>query len=369
MTGRVAETGGVRNWIKAPWLFWSHTIVGLVAAIGLLGTLADGSDFSLLVVALLLPLLVVGVLVRWAGRPYLLAGGALLAGIWSGELAGLWPVALAFVFYSVVLDSRHVPYAGWLGGLAGAALTRVSYGDPSVVSFLATAIGGGAALLVRSRTRTEELEGEAERLRGQATWLEQRTSVARELHDVVGHHVTAMVVQAEAGQLGDPQLALRTIGDLGRTALQELDSLVVHLRDPEAPLTVSAPPRLLDIDELLAQPLRAAGVEVSVDVADDLHLDALDVLTVYRVAQEGLTNVARHARARHAWVELSRRGDVVRVRVSDDGVGPPVTRDRGSGLVGVEERVTARDGRVELVARPGGGTILDVALPVVPLSS
>jgi signal transduction histidine kinase len=217
---------------------------------------------------------------------------------------------------------------------------------------------------VRTRTRNEQLEGEAERLRGQATWLEQRTHVARELHDVVGHHVTAMVVQAEAGRLGDPQQALRTIGDLGRTALQELDSLVVHLRDPEAPLTVSAPPRLLDIDELLAQPLRAVGVEVSVDVADDLHLDEPDVLTVYRITQEGLTNVTRHAGARHAWVELSRRGNAVRVRVSDDGVGPPLERDRGSGLVGIEERVTARGGRVELVRRSGGGTILDVTLPV-----
>jgi signal transduction histidine kinase len=90
------------------------------------------------------------------------------------------------------------------------------------------------------------------------------------------------------------------------------------------------------------------------------------VLTVYRVVQEGLTNVARHAGARHAWVELSRRGDVLRVRVSDDGVGPGAERARGSGLVGIGERVAARGGRVELVGRPGGGTILDVTLPVGP---
>ena len=231
--------------------------------------------------------------------------------------------------------------------------------------FIATALGGGAALLLRSRTRTEALEGEAAELRGQAAWLEQRTSVARELHDVVGHHVTAMVVQAEAGQVGgDPTETLRKIGDLGRTALKELDSLVVHLRDPEAPLTVSAPPRLLDIDELLAEPLRRAGVEVDVRIQDELTLDEVDVLTVYRVAQEALTNVARHARARHAWVELTRGDDSLRLRVSDDGVGPPTERARGSGLLGIEERVTARGGTVELVGRPGGGAILDVHLPV-----
>ena len=88
------------------------------------------------------------------------------------------------------------------------------------------------------------------------------------------------------------------------------------------------------------------------------------MLTVYRITQEGLTNVTRHAGARHAWVELTRRDAVVHLRVSDDGVGPPLERDRGSGLVGVEERVAARGGRLELARRPGGGTILDVTLPV-----
>ena len=68
-----------------------------------------------------------------------------------------------------------------------------------------------------------------------------------------------MVVQAEAGQMADPEAALRNIGELGRTALGELDALVVHLRDPESPLAVTAPPRLMDIDELLAAPLRAPG--------------------------------------------------------------------------------------------------------------
>ncbi len=121
--------------------------------------------------------------------------------------------------------------------------------------------------------------------------------------------------------------ALRNIGELGRTALGELDSLVVHLRDPDAPLSVSAPPRLLDIDELLAEPLRRSGLAVDVRLGDGLVLDDLDVLTVYRVAQEALTNVARHARATHAWVELERRGDGVRIRVTDDGVGPPAERD------------------------------------------
>ena len=126
--------------------------------------------------------------------------------------------------------------------------------------------------------------------------------------------------------MGDPATALRTIAELGRTALGELDGLVVHLRDPAAPLSVSAPPRLLDIDELLAEPLRRQGVAVSVRVEADLGLDDADVLTVYRIAQEALTNVARHASARHVWVDLGRHASELRLRISDDGVGSPTRR-------------------------------------------
>ena len=104
-------------------------------------------------------------------------------------------------------------------------------------------LGGILGQLLRSAGRNEQLEQETQVLRvrtreteEQARWLEQRTSLARELHDVVGHHVTAMVVQAEAGQVGDPQSALRQIATSGRTALGELDALVVHLRDPDAEL-------------------------------------------------------------------------------------------------------------------------------------
>jgi signal transduction histidine kinase len=171
-------------------------------------------------------------------------------------------------------------------------------------------------------------------------------------------------VQAEAGQMADPEAALRNIGDLGRTALGELDSLVVHLRDPDAPMSVSAPPRLLDIDELLAIPLRLQDVTVDVQIEAELVLDAVELLTVYRIAQEALTNVTRHAHATQVWVELRRTADRVRLRVSDDGVGPARTSQRGSGLVGIEERVAARNGTWELRERPGGGTILEVSLPV-----
>lgn len=338
-------------------------VVGLIATTG--GDYYTNAEiyFSLT----LIPFLCLASIPRTPARPLLLAAGALLAAMWSPELEPLWLAAIGLTFLAVLLDPSRSPALGWVAGAAGVTMSLVVYGRPEMVPFLVLtiAVGGGAAVLVRSLGRTAELAGEAESLRDQAAWLEQRTAVARELHDVVGHQVTAMVVQAEAGQLGDPKTALRSIADLGRTALTELDSLVGHLRDPGAPLSVGAPPRMLDIDELLAAPLRSAGIDVDVRIGDDLVLDEAEVLTVYRITQEALTNVARHARARHVWVDLVRQGASVRLRVADDGVGLPAERGRGSGLVGIEERVAARGGTLELTDRPGGGTLLTVLMPAV----
>ena len=166
------------------------------------------------------------------------------------------------------------------------------------------------------------------------------------------------------GPVSDPDRALRSIGDLGRTALGELDALVVHLRDPSAALTVSAPPRLLDIEELLAEPLRRQGVAVSV------RLDAgagpgrgrrADRLPD-RAGGADQRGPARPGEARLGRAGPGRRR--VRLRVSDDGVGPAHVPGRDSGLLGIEERVSARGGTWEISERPGGGTILDVHLPV-----
>jgi len=340
----------------------------VLVVVGLLATTGGdyGTNAEIYFALTLIPLLCLAAIRPGPARPYLLAAGALLAAMWSPGLEPLWLTAIGLVFLAVLLDPRRSPYAGWVAGAVGATMSLVIYGNPDQLPFLvlSVAVGGGAGLLVRSLGRAHELEGETEELRGQAAWLEQRTSVARELHDVVGHHVTAMVVHAEAGQVADPHEALRVIAGLGRTALSELDSLVVHLRDPGAPLTVSAPPRLLDIDELLAAPLRRAGIRVDVHLGPDLGLDDADVLTIYRIAQEGLTNVARHAGATRAAVEVTRSGGLVRLRVSDDGSGLPAERSRGSGLLGIEERVSGRGGSVRLADGPGGGTVLDVSLPV-----
>jgi signal transduction histidine kinase len=348
----------------------TYAIAGGAAVISLVGTLTLGTGGYGALAAYAIPVAVLASLPSQRWRSTVLAAGAAFVAVFTnGETVPLWLGVAALVFGSVAEDLRRTPWIGWAGGLLGSAVALVvgitAHGNPVVLGLWGVAFGGTLGLLLRARLRTLELSGEATKLRGRAAWLEQRTSLARELHDVVGHHVTAMVVQAEAGRMGeDPEAALRNVGELGRKALGELDALVVHLRDPNAPISIAAPPRLLDIDELLADPLRLQGVEVEVRLDPEPGLDEAEVLTVYRIAQEGLTNVTRHARASHTWVELSRTDDRVRLRISDDGVGPPPPSGHGSGLIGIEERVAARHGTWDLSARPGGGSILDVTLPV-----
>ncbi|MBM6404287.1 hypothetical protein JQN72_08530 [Phycicoccus sp. CSK15P-2] len=298
----------------------------------------------------------------------LAAGGALAAAFvvqtdWAGA------TVLALVFLSTAEDPRWPPWVGVAGGVLGGGVGTLMTGSTYAIqaAFVVTVLGGGGAVLLRVWERSTQLRRETEVLRGQTAWLETRTALARELHDVVGHHVTAMVVQAEAGRLGDaPHVALARIAESGRTALHELDSLVVHLRRPGDDAPSGPLPRLADIDTVLAVPLRASGTQVHVRLAEGLVLSDDVVRTLYRIAQEGLTNVARHARAGHVWVELDRHGDHVALEIRDDGLGPPSTVSGGSGLLGIRERALAHGGRAELTARHGGGALLDVSIPVLP---
>ncbi len=306
----------------------------------------------------------------WA-REHMIALAAAVA-LTFAPAAPLEAAGAALVYLAIAHDRRDFPWAALLACVAGAVVSLVLFPFGTSVAPLAAAlIGISLGLLMRSLVHSKALTREARILRArtraseaQATWLEQRTALARELHDVVGHHVTAMVVQAEAGQVDEPLAALRAIGELGRTALGELDALVVHLRDPDIPFAMSAPPRLTDVDEILAAPLRRQGVDVQVRLAADLAVDEATELTAYRIVQESLTNVARHAQASHVWVEIVRTGEQLRIRVSDDGVGPPpALPSRGAGLTGIGERVAGLAGVWAVSERPGGGTMIDAFLP------
>lgn len=332
---RIAQTDGVGRWremvhaARADAPLVRRVAYGVGAGAGLVSivvTVASEPRSTALWAAVVA---IVGVVLALPSRHLRSSVLAVVAGflaLFVPDAVSLWPVVAAVVFGSVAEDMSP-PWRGWVGGLVG-AVDSVFVTETGAVPapFLAVLLGGATVLLLRSRLRAGELARVAEEMRVKTRWHEERRSLARELHDIVGHHVTAMVVTAEAGQYGDPRAALREIGELGRGALGQLDALVVHLRDPDSELLVTAPPRLSDIDELLAAPLRLAGTAVEVRLDPDVRLDEPRLLAAYRIVQEALTNVARHAAASHVWVEVARAGAGVRVTVRDDGVGPPATR-------------------------------------------
>jgi signal transduction histidine kinase len=204
-----------------------------------------------------------------------------------------------------------------------------------------------------------ERAAEAERARQQVR--EERVRIARELHDLVAHTLAVMTVQAGVGRrLADRRpeqanAALESIETIGRTAQEELRVVLGLLREEEAGTAALAPaPRLADVSGLVAA-VQASGtpVELRMSEADGRLSPALE-LSIYRVIQEALTNVVKHAPGARAAIDLAVSDGQVRLEVTDDGgprERPPADLGTGHGIVGMRERIGAFGGW--LVAGPG----------------
>ena len=200
---------------------------------------------------------------------------------------------------------------------------------------------------------------------------EERARIARELHDVVAHRVSLMTVQAGAAKTvaaTDPAAALRAMAaveEAGRQALDELRHLLGLLRPTSLPDAVQPQPGLADLDRLVAQS-RAAGLEVSI-VREGLGtgLPARVELSAYRIVQESLTNVLKHAGpGARSRVRLTSDGDALLVEVADDGSGATVLPGAGHGLVGMRERALLLGGVLETGPGPDGGFRVRARLPL-----
>jgi signal transduction histidine kinase len=216
------------------------------------------------------------------------------------------------------------------------------------------------------RAYYRELEEKAERLEREREESERRAAaeeqarIARELHDVIAHNVSVMVLQAAGGREvidTDPRRAgeaLAAIEATGRDALAELRRLLGVVGDGGA--AIAPQPGLSHIDALVDQ-VRAAGLEAELVLEGDTREVPAGVeLSAYRVVQESLTNTLRHAFARHVWVFVRRREHDLEVEVVDDGAGPPATATAsGRGLVGMRERVALFGGEFEAGPRSDGG--------------
>ena len=266
---------------------------------------------------------------------------------------------------------------------------------PFLLPFVLFAFGrpdAGTTLLLVLMT-TAVLLGAAVRDRGKAvasaaasratadTLLEhaargERARIARELHDVVAHHISMIAVQAEAARLTTPGLPpdgakrLLAIGDTARTALTEMRRLLGVLREdvgPPADGPVRAPqPGLEQLNALVDEARASGGAGARLIVRGTVTpLDPGVQLTAYRIVQEALTNARRHAPGAAVDVELDYTAAALLVRVRDNGPGPDDPEDSsGHGLLGMRERAGMVGGTVIVGRSPGGGCLVEAVLPI-----
>jgi len=296
---------------------------------------------------------------------------------------GAWPANLSLIVAFVLAAASGHRRAAWVviaaGYLCSVWLAPLVFGNPGVSPAFALALAGWLVVLVIAaevvRLRRERtVETRASRLldaRRRAS--EERLQMARDLHDVIGHNISLINVQASVGlDLMDTQpeqarAALAAIKAVSKDALDELRTMLAALRQAdEGPPRTPAPglDRLGELVELT----RAAGISVTVKVTGEARsLPAAVDLAAYRIVQESLTNVARHAAPATASIRLGYDADGLDIEVRDDGKAHALNGSSpgtGSGIVGMRERADALGGWLSAGPRAGGGFAVTAHLPV-----
>ncbi|MGI8576998.1 MAG: sensor histidine kinase [Nocardioidaceae bacterium] len=258
---------------------------------------------------------------------------------------------------------------------------QISFGLAALLAAVVAAWSLGLFRRMRA-TYVEALEDQAKRAeeqreeRAKAAAREERARIAREMHDIVAHSLAVIVRQADAGRYavgGDPAAAeqfLTTVAGIGREALTDMRSLLGVLRRDDTHNALSdgsgPQPTLSDLPELLAR-LRAAGLTVAlVDQGPPVPLERAGELAAYRLVQEALTNVVKHAGAANAEVTLSWDDRGLTVTVTDTGGAARSAGDRGpvgSGLVGMSERLRLAGGHLVAGPRSGDGFLVRGRVP------
>jgi signal transduction histidine kinase len=340
-------------------------------------------------VLLAIDLCAIAVRKRWPVAATVVAMAALL--VWYGRDygGGLVNLPLLVVLYNVAVTGtrRRTLVIGLLLGTVATVsiLVQLEHPEGTLVQalgwmaaalLLGEAVRASRALLAEARQRAARAEAERE-AEAERRVAEDRLRIARELHDVMAHTISAMTVQAgvAADALDDrPEAAreaLRAMRATAREAMEEVRATVALLRDEHARANTAPAPALEQLDELV-ETSAAAGVEVFVTrTGQPRRLPALIELTAYRIVQEALTNVVRHAPRSRVDVRLDFGPEAVVVEVADDGGGATATAPRlegsngqGFGLRGMDERVAAVGGTVEHGPQPEGGFRVRAELPL-----
>ena len=290
-----------------------------------------------------------------------LATAFLLGNLRSARQAGL---GLAIVLGCILIVVYNIP-----GSVSVSSYVFIS------LQFAAAWVAGYA---LRERAKQAEAaevravraEGEREAAARIAV-AEERARIARELHDVVAHAVSVMVLQVGAvrhmlpDSLAPQRDALRSVERAGRTALTEMRRLLAATRREGDEVEFVPQPGLEALNSLLDEVGRA-GLPARLHVdGEPFPLPRGIDLSAYRIVQEGLTNALKHARASDADVTVRYRPDEVEIEVRDNGAGSATTDGLGHGLVGVRERVKIYGGEMSAGTAPEGGFVLSTRLPIV----
>jgi signal transduction histidine kinase len=319
-----------------------------------------------------------------------------------GAPVAVWLLAVAVTFVDgrLLVFSAGAPAAGLVASFlfgelpdvgrarAGLAITlvgavSVAFNDPNhapgdllfvpVPFVLAWLAGAGVRERGARADAAEELARRAEVERETTARMavaEERARIGRELHDIVAHAVSVMVLQVGAVRHNLPDVltqdkeTLAGVERTGRSALNEMRRLLGAMRRGGEDLDLAPQPGLGTLDLLLDE-VRRSGLPVGLRVdGEPMALPRTLDLSAYRIVQEGLTNALKHAHASRADVVVSYRLDELRVDVRDDGRANVHSDGRGHGLVGVGERVKIYGGEMTAGAVPGGGYILSARFPL-----
>ena len=302
----------------------------------------------------------------------------------AGQIPLVSFLALIWCFYSVGAYSgvRRAVLAGVIAGVVilPAFLLTLRAGVhpenilPSLLFcasfwFIGRTVHQRQVQAARLQDLAVQLELEREE-KAQSAVAEERTRIAREMHDVVAHSMSVMVVQSQAAQRlleGEQRAARQALGSIettGRQALTEMRRLLGTLRRTDAELTLAPQPSLSRLEDLIEQ-VREAGLPVELRVEGEAASLPPGVdLSAYRIVQEALTNTLKHAKASHAKVVVHYRDDELVLEVTDDGAGNGNGGGSGQGVIGMRERVALYGGILKSGKKAGGGYGVRARLPL-----
>jgi len=308
-------------------------------------------------------------------------GGVVLQGLLSWDapegLEMIWVFSVAT--YSVgAYSTRRAAWAGLAVALAGYGVYAAA--DRNIRTGRAGELWAGAfflagvvacwliGTLVRQRRERLDLTARATELETSAAnaVAEERARLARDLHDIVSHNLSVMVVQAAGARARGSSDAstLEKIERSGRASLVEMRRLLGVLRAEGEQAALTPQPGIAEVAELVRH-VCDSGVPVELDITGDYgHVPPAIGLSAYRIVQEALTNIVKHAGAARAVVRIDVLPEAVHIEVSDDGDPQPQQESTGHGLVGMRERVALLHGELRAGPGPNGGFEVRAALPL-----